>query len=80
MRPAGRGAVDETLAEQEAEGELLVVAGRAHGDRQRLAVDADLHRLLDGHLVGLAVALDDGDGASGHQAVEHSERPDAEDQ
>ena len=43
---------------QEAERELLVVAGRAHRDRQRRAVDADLQRLLDGHLVALAVADD----------------------
>jgi hypothetical protein len=57
-RPAH--AVDQALAEQEAERELLVVPGRAHGDRQRLAVDPDLHRLLDGHLVAPAVAFDGG--------------------
>ena len=57
-------AVDEPLAVEEAERELLVVAGRAHRDGQRGAVDADLERLLDGDLVALAVAAHDG----GHPA------------
>ena len=54
-----RGASISPSPMQEAERELLVVAGRAHRDRERLAVDADLERLLDGDLVALAaVALD----------------------
>ncbi len=57
--------VDEPLAVEEPERELLVVAGRAHRDRQRDAVDADLQRLLDGNLVALAVAPDDGGHAPG---------------
>jgi hypothetical protein len=39
---------DQALCVQEPERELLVVAGRAHRHSQRLAVDADLERLLDG--------------------------------
>ena len=35
------------------------MAGRAHRDGQRRAVDADLERLLDGDLVADAVVLDD---------------------
>ena len=50
--------VEQPLAYQEAERQLLVVARRAHGDRQRLAVHADLERLLHRDLVGDAVALD----------------------
>ena len=45
------GRVDQPLAVQEAERELLVVAGRAHRHRERRAVDADLERLLDRDLV-----------------------------
>ena len=60
VRPASCDAIDEPLAVEEAERELLVVAGRAHRDGQRRAVDADLQRLLDGDLVALAVAHDDG--------------------
>src|SRR5207249_10634210 len=41
----------QALGQAEAEGELLVVAGRAHGDRHRLAGDPDLERLLDRNLV-----------------------------
>ena len=51
-------AVDEPLAVEEPERQLLVVAGRAHRDRERRAVDADLERLLDGDEVVLAVAHD----------------------
>src|SRR4029079_9882238 len=51
-------AVDEALAVEEPERQLLVVAGGAHRDRERRAVDADLERLLDGDEVLLAVAHD----------------------
>jgi hypothetical protein len=50
--------VDQPLGVQEAQRELLVMAGRAHGHRERRAVDADLERLLDRHEVLLAVAHD----------------------
>ena len=50
-RPGGARAVDQPLAVQEPERELLVVARRAHRDRERRAVDADLERLLDRDLV-----------------------------
>ncbi len=50
-------------------------AGRAHGDRQRAAVDPELERLLDRDLVGEAGVLHDGVetsspdlGATGHAA------------
>ena len=43
--------VDQALAVEEPERQLLVVAGRAHRHRQRLAVDPDLERLLDRDLV-----------------------------
>ena len=79
VRPAGRGPSMSPSPSRKPSASSSSWPGRAHGDRQRLAVDADLHRLFDGHLVGLAVALDDGDAAGGHQAVEHSERPDADD-
>ena len=66
-------AVDEALAVEEPRRELLVVAGRAHGDRQRAAVDPELERLLDRDLVGEAGVLHDGVepsspdlGAAGH--------------
>ncbi len=52
--------VDQALAVEEPERELLVVARRAHRDRERLAVDADLERLLDRDPVLGAVALDPG--------------------
>jgi hypothetical protein len=48
----------KSLAEQEAECQLFVVARCAHRDRQRLAVDADLERLLNGDNVGAFVVLD----------------------
>ena len=44
------------LRQAEAERELLVVAGRAHRDGDRLAADADLERLLDGDEVVLVGA------------------------
>ena len=56
--PPRCAAGDQALAVEEAERELLVVAGRAHRDRERRAVDADLQRLLDGDLVADAVVLD----------------------
>ena len=46
----------EPLADREAERELLVVTGRPHRHRDRLAVDADLERLLDRDEVVLARA------------------------
>ncbi len=52
---------DQSLAVEEDEGKLLVSPRRARRDRQRLAVDADLERLLDGDLVALAVAPHDGE-------------------
>ena len=48
---ASRASVDQALAVEEAERQLLVVAGRPHRHRERRAVDADLERLLDGDLV-----------------------------
>jgi hypothetical protein len=50
-RPRGARAVDQPLAVQEAQRQLLVVARRAHRDRQRPPGDADLQRLLDRDLV-----------------------------
>ena len=57
-QPDPRRGVDQPLAEQEAHGKLLVVARRAHRDRERLAVDADLQRLLDRDEVARAVTHD----------------------
>ena len=51
---------EQPLAMQEARGELLVVAGRAHRDRQRAAPHADLQRLLDRDAVGDPVVAHDG--------------------
>ena len=50
-RPRRAGGVDQPLAVQEPERELLVGARGAHRDRERGAVDADLERLLDRDLV-----------------------------
>ena len=47
----------EALRQAEAERELLVVAGRAHGDGDWLSADADLERLLDGDEIVLLRAL-----------------------
>src|SRR5690242_5350133 len=47
---------DQSLAGEEAHRQVLVLPRRAHGHRQRLAVDADLERLLDGQLVARALA------------------------
>ena len=46
----------DSLREQEAKGELLVVAGRAHRHCDRLPVHPDLERLLDRHAVLLLAA------------------------
>ena len=46
------GAADEALAVEEPEGQVEVVARRAHRHRERLAVDPDLHRFLDRQGVG----------------------------
>jgi hypothetical protein len=65
LRGAGRRHVsrpaDQRLARQEADGQLLVLAGRAHGDRDRRAVHADLQRFLDRDLVALTRARPGGD-------------------
>ena len=57
-RSSGRNASSglDPFGEEESERELLVVAGRAHRDGHRLAVDPDLERLLDGQLVPLRSA------------------------
>jgi len=47
---------NQPLPREEADRELLVRARRPHGDRQRLAVDPDLERLLHRELVALAIA------------------------
>ena len=51
----------EPLREREAECELLVVPRRAHRDGDRLPVDADLERLLDGDDVGRGAVRDAND-------------------
>ena len=55
---AARGLGDQALAVEEAERQFLVVAGGPHRHRQRPAVDPDLERFLDRHLVGDAVVID----------------------
>ena len=50
-RPAGARAVDQPLAVEEAERELLVLARRPHRDGDRARVHSDLQRLLDRDLV-----------------------------
>ena len=75
-RVDGARRVDERLAEQEAQRELLVVARRPHGHRERPAVDADLQRLLDGHGV-LAAVVQDEEGvraAVAHEGGGHAHR------
>ncbi len=44
-------ALYERFAREEAHGQLLVLAWRAHRDRQRASIHANLKRLLDRHLV-----------------------------
>ena len=56
--PAGVRAVDQALAVQEPERELLVVARRSHRDHERDPIDPDLERLLDRDLVVAAVVVD----------------------
>ena len=56
--PAGVRSVDQALPVEEAERELLVMARRPHGDRERAAVDTDLERLLDRDLVVAAIVVD----------------------
>jgi len=51
-------AVDQALAVEEAERQFLVVAGRPHRHGERVAVDADLERLLDCDLVLASVVED----------------------
>ena len=50
--------VDQALAVQEAERQLLVVARGPHRDDQGRAVDADLERILDRDLIIDAVVFD----------------------
>ena len=64
-----KGAGQEAVGEAEADGQLEVVAGGAHGGGHPHAVEADLEGLLDDHLVGPA-ALIDGAGL-GDTAGEH---------
>ena len=49
-----RRAGEQSVGEAEADGELEVVPGRAHRRGDEVAVEADLERLLDDQLVGLA--------------------------
>ena len=51
-RATSSASADEAFAVEEAEGQVEVVTGRTHGHGERLAVDPDLHRLLDGEGVG----------------------------
>jgi hypothetical protein len=51
-------AVDQLLAVEEPQCELVVVPRRAHRDRDRLPADSYLERLLDGNGVEHAVTLD----------------------
>ena len=55
--PAAAGAVDQPLAMQKAERELLVVTRRPHRHGERLAADADLERFLDRDTVADSVVL-----------------------
>ena len=57
-RAGGVRAVDQALAVEEPERELLVVARRAHRHHERDAVDPDLERLLDRDVVVAAVVMD----------------------
>ncbi len=50
--PVEADAVEQPLGVGEADGQLVVVTRRAHGRGDRVAVEADLQRLLDRHLVG----------------------------
>ena len=68
-------AVDQALAVEEAERELLVVARRAHRHDERDAVDADLERLLDRDLVVAAVVVDLREREGAHSSASSSPRP-----
>ena len=57
-RAGPMGSIDQPLAVKESQRQLLVVAGGAHRDRQRPAVDANLERFLGGDEVLTAVVLD----------------------
>ena len=68
-------APDEALGEQEADGEETIFARAAHGDRERVASEADLERLLDRDRVALperACRAQTRDGALGHAALDHT--------
>ena len=73
----GRARVDgvEPLADREAERQLLVVPGRAHGHRDRLAVDPDLERLLDRDEVALPRRGRMADDLDGRGGVRDAHRP-----
>jgi len=49
------GVRHDALADQEARGQIEVVAGGPHGQREGLAADPDAQRLLGGQQVGPAV-------------------------
>lgn len=71
------GGGDDALGEEEAGGELRVVAGGAHGEGDGAAFDADFERFFEGDGVverrgirGLVVAryrAEDGEGRGGHE-------------
>ncbi len=66
---------DQPLAEEKAERQLLVVPGRAHRDADRLAVDADLERLLDRNRISPPFPADLGiEGRAGPEGVGDSHR------
>ena len=46
--------MNETFGEQEASGQLLIVAGRAHGDSDAAPTNAYFQRFFWGHRIGLA--------------------------
>jgi hypothetical protein len=48
-------AIDQPLPVEEACRQLLVVAGGAHGHRDRLTIHSDLERLLDRHEIAPAI-------------------------
>ena len=71
------GTLEDPFGEAEADGELEVVSGRAHGDGERpwllaRAVHADLHRLFGDELVGLVehpIAVDRAHADRGHRTT-----------
>ena len=68
-QPGSVRRADQSLPDQEPDRELLVVAGGSHRHRERLPVDADLERLLDGQLVAFAVADHARDHAGGRRVL-----------